>query len=314
MQYKHLRSSSNNNIINTTTPTFQSTIQSTVRNYMEIMDNLCCASVEHVEMADVERNSISSKDHLKMKKSFDLDYRPDAMEQDLQKEQQLQQREEEEDSCSSLIKMKPMDKERRAVPSSTKVLIQEPTAQKEQDFPFLLASILPSSFFAASDPAADEKVMEEEDYEYNGGNFCHCDGQAEALEQPHTLTQADTYTTVSLTQSYMFDDDEDDDEEEDYILSPATSVFRRTEEDDAAAEMGLSCSSQPPLMPSSLESSSGNNKDHPPMQQKNQHEAFDFLLRMNPQNYIIGSSNSSDDYDYSHHCGFFLSYNEDEAQ
>jgi len=104
--------------------------------------------------------------------------------------------------------------------------------------------------------------------------------------QPHTLPSADTYTTVSLSQSYSTMMWDDDDEEgygssgsDDYILSPVDSVFRKDEQMEE--EDPPSCS-PPPSFPTSAAIATKT------------HEAYQYLLRMKPQNYLHGSGSSED--------------------
>jgi hypothetical protein len=152
----------------------------------------------------------------------------------------------------------------------------------------LPASFLPRAYGSSKDEEAVQRshsmAIDDED------GYCHTcpdfNNTFEEDQQPHTLTPSDTYTTVSMSQSYMWDDDEEDEEGE-YCMSPAESVFRRSESDASAS----------PSAPSFSEKT---------------HEAYNFLLRMKPQNYIQGSS--SDDCDHSNPCGFSLHYNDDEAR
>ncbi|CAJ1954186.1 unnamed protein product [Cylindrotheca closterium] len=125
-------------------------------------------------------------------------------------------------------------------------------------------------------------------------------GQDSQFAQPHTLQSADTYTTVSLSQSYstmMWDDEEDEEEEEDsnsdYFQSPLDSVFRKDEEMEEASVVEHrdppSCS-QPPSFPTSAAFATKT------------HEAYQYLLRMTPQNYLHGSGSSSEDLEAENYC------------
>lgn len=140
--------------------------------------------------------------------------------------------------------------------------------------------------------------------------------------QPHTLPSADTYTTVSLSQSYtstmMWDDsDEDEDGEDycskDYILSPVDSVFRKdermveVEEEEAAAADSSSMEHRDDDPPSSYYDCSPPTTAMPPsfpsLAATKTHEAYQYLLRMTPQNYLHGSGSSSEDLESYTNCG-----------
>lgn len=124
---------------------------------------------------------------------------------------------------------------------------------------------------------------------------CQHDSQ---YAQPHTLQSADTYTTVSLSQSYttMMWDDEDEEEDDascsDYTLSPVDSVFRK---DERMEEASVEHSDAPACSPPSFPTSDFANKTH---------EAYQYLLRMKPQNYLHGSGSSGElatNYCHSNH-------------
>jgi hypothetical protein len=143
--------------------------------------------------------------------------------------------------------------------------------------------------------------------------------------QPRTLSASDTYSTVSMSQSYIWEEDEEDAEyhhpfhnqnhhqvlvEEDcFTLSSADSVFRRGDEPSVET---VTQEEEVATTPTKRAASFVSAKTH---------EAYQYLLRMKPQNYMHDVSSSSDEEDLpgydsadnnDNRCGLFLHYNEDE--
>jgi hypothetical protein len=245
---------------------------------MGFMDGLCCASMKNVSATD---DKDAKKENLKnFFTSYDLNYLNSTVGESPSTPKQVY-------STTTVDKEKNMDKNFPSMSPETK----KETASK-RTVP-LLHTILPNSFLSgAYGSSKDEEavqrslsmVIDDED------SYCHScpdfNNTFEEDQQPHILNSSDTYTTVSMSQSYIWEDDEEDEEGE-YCMSPVESVFRRSESEASAS----------PSAPSFSEKT---------------HEAYNFLLRMKSQNYIQGSS--SDDCDHSNPCGLFLHYNDDEVR
>jgi hypothetical protein len=95
-----------------------------------------------------------------------------------------------------------------------------------------------------------------------------CQKWENSLDSP-TSSSADTYTTVSLSQSYLDEEEYDDEDEDDVCHSTATTEvnpFRST--------------------------TRGADDSSPP---KHDHEAYLYLLRMKPDNYIRDNDHEDDD-------------------
>lgn len=270
---------------------------------MGMMDGLCCANVNNVSDSTTDEIGAKKDNLKKFFTAYDLNY--------------LNSTVGESSHQQASTKSNPSAVDEHHQPSSMefKNTSLHPEVTKEHAAPSspsdrsapLLHTILPNSFLpreygSPSSPSKEEVKVERSyamtvDHDDDAGNFCHgCPQFSSAAfdddqQQPHTLTPSDTYTTVSLTQSYMWDEDDDEfDEAEDaYTLSPATSVFRIPGEGSRASTK----------VASSVATSFS----------EKTHEAYNFLLRMQSQNYIHGSSSSSDDCEsYSNRCGLFLEY------
>merc|ERR1712183_520460 len=265
-------------------PTFS--MKSSIQHCMGLVDGLCCASLRHVSDAvnDQEIQNRKKDDMRKFFTSYDLSH--------------LDKNAGEGSIASNSILSE--DTSRKATfPMIDKASKERSETTNLRPVSALLHTVVPTSFLPRGYGIVEDErdgSGERDQSPMLGGDensCCHSflpqmsNDHHYDLQEPHTLTPADTYTTVSLSQSYMWDEDDDD---EDEILSPADSVFRR--------ESGRNTS------PSSSQRSS------PSSFTSKTHEAYKYLLRMKPQNYIHRTSSEEEDQDYNSHCGLFLYYND----
>jgi len=253
---------------------------------MGLVDGLCCASLRNVSDNQDEIDA-KKKDHLrKFMASYDLGHLNNTATS-------------EESVTSNSIQENSGELSRKStMPMSNKSTERTSTSQHhEQPVSALLHTVVPSSFLPRDYGITQDERAQQVSRRVPGDqdSFCHsCPSFTYELDeqQPHTLTPSDTYTTVSMSQSYIWDDDEEEGDGyyvNSHTLSPAGSVFR-CDSVDAEEENSALPASQPSFTTKS-------------------HEAFKYLLRMKPQNYMHQSL-SSDDYDYSNHCGLFLYYSD----
>lgn len=277
-----------------------SSVTSTLQTCMGFVDGLCCANLNHVSAEDQEERR---RDNLRnFVTSYDLSYLNSNV---------GDPNNNTGDSGSDSHSSSPEKEDFMPPPASKSMTpsVEKGTTHHVQNAT-LMHTVLPSSMLPREyghSRSTDTGIRE-----HKSSSCCHSFQQFHGFDeyggcqhdsqyaQPHTLQSADTYTTVSLSQSYttmMWDDDDDDEEEDDascsdYTLSPVDSVFRK---DERMEEASVEHSGAPACSPPSFPTSDFANKTH---------EAYQYLLRMKPQNYLHGSGSSGElatNYCHSNH-------------
>jgi hypothetical protein len=240
---------------------------------MGVVDGLCCASLRNVSDTEQDLEG-GDNDHIrKFFTSYDLNHLDHAAGETSFASNSIL----EDDALSRKDSFHMSNK-------ATSKEGTETTSDTVRPLSALLHTVVPTSFLPQD--YGRQILPEKNQFEIAGDedSCCHSCPQLMFLSddhrQPHPLSPSDTYTTVSMSQSYMWDEG-DEDEDDMHTLVPTDSVFRRDETQES--------SSLSPI----------------PFTAKT-HEAYEYLLRMKPQNYI--HKTSSDDFEYNNHCGFFLYY------
>jgi len=289
-----------------------SDVKNSVRNCIGLMDGLlCCASLSHVSAED--RNEGRGDNLRQYVTSYDLGY--------------LNSNVGDGRSSSATYSSNSADSEAFQPSKSKNPSVQRSTTQAgcwQQHTPataglhtILPISMLPRDYGFPEPPSTGDNYDDDDDAsclqqsmfrvigtvdeDEDEDNSCFhssfqrfhgfddgC-GHESQYTQPRTFTSSDTYSTVSMSQSHAWDDDDEDEEaNSDYLLSPRGSVFREDErmEEAPVQHDGPSSCSPSPSFPASCSLVTKT------------HEAYQYLLRMAPQNYMHGSG-SSDDMEYN---------------
>lgn len=263
-----------------------SSVKNSLQSCMGFVDGLCCASLTQVSAEDREERS---RAHLRdFMTSYDLSYlNSNIGETNSTTSSSSNNSAEKETSVNSPASESKMTSFASVQKSTTH---QESSARMHTILP---SSMLPREYGSPSTPDISTRSDLSE-----SSSCCHSFPQFRGLDdchdfhaQPRTLPSADTYTTVSMSHSYsamMWDDDDDEEEDisSDYILSPVDSVFRKDEHmEEASMERDGPPSCSPSSSPFPMSSDIATKT----------HEAYQYLLRMKPQNYLHGSGSSSED-------------------
>lgn len=265
-----------------------SSVKNSLQSCMGFVDGLCCASLTQVSAEDREERS---RAHLRdFMTSYDLSYlNSNIGETNSTTSSSSNNNAEKETSMNSPASESKMTTFPSVVQKST--THQESSARMHTILP---NSMLPREYGSPSTPDINTRS----DYLSESSSCCHSFPQFRGFDdchdshaQPRTLPSADTYTTVSMSHSYsamMWDDDDEEEEDisSDYILSPVDSVFRKDEDmEEASVERDGPPSCSPSSSPFPTSSNIATKT----------HEAYQYLLRMKPQNYLHGSGSSSED-------------------
>jgi len=277
-----------------------SAVKNSLQSCMGFMDGLCCASLSHVSAED--RQEIRRENLREYMASYDLSYLNSNIEDGSSNTSSSSNSAGNKDFQPSKSKNSSVQR------GTTQAACGQHTSATARRHTILFNSMLPRDYGNSELPSTADNnddvsylerslsrvigTMDEDEDE--GNSCCHSFQQFHGFDdvcqhelqytQPRTFTSSDTYSTVSLSQSYGWDDDDEQEANSDCILSPRESVFRKDEHTEAASEQHddpSSCSPSPSFPTSSL------------LVIKT-HEAYQYLLRMTPQNYMHGSGWSDD--------------------
>lgn len=275
-----------------------------VAQCMGIVDKLCCASLQHVNdegehgFSNNNNNNNNTENEKKEKlksffASYDLNFlnSNDSSSHSSSSPNTFSDVQLKDGGDFSRKDTYPMSNTHRKGDSST-------STSSTPSIP-LLHTILPNSMLPQDyGMRSQEKERRDEwiksDSPIMGDENSCCHSCPEILHQdnrhyePHVFRTSDTFTTVASAQSYLWDDDEEENEEE---VSMVDSVFRQQD-----CENIIPSTDQPVSQTASSLLSSKT------------HEAYQYLLRMTPQNYL----HYGDDNDSNHLCGIFPYHNEEE--
>jgi len=285
-----------------------SAVKNSVQNCIGLMDGLCCASLSHVSAED--RHESRRENLRRYVTSYDLGYLNSNVGDGSASGSTTFSSNSADSEAFQPSKSKNLSGQRSMAHAGCG---QQHTSATAGLHTILPNSMLPRDYGTSDTPSTGHDINDDDDSCLQqsimsrvigrvdeDNSCCHSpfqrfhgfdDGCGHGSQhlQPRTFASSDTYSTVSMSQSYAWDDDDEDEEaSSDYILSPRGSVFRedgRMEEAHAQQDGPSSCSPSPSFPAScSLVTKT--------------HEAYQYLLRMAPQNYIHGSG-SSDDMEYN---------------